>query len=254
LTGGEAGPVADGRGLMTEDGDGQRPGEAGSLADLAVGTIRDRILDLTLAPGSRIDDRELMERFGVSRTPAREALNRLMAEGLVQFRPNRGAFVRPLDVDDVRQFFDAYYVAERAVGHFCRFDDPALVADLLAIQEEHEAAVAAYRFLEVSRRNAELHLRIARATGNPHLQDFAARIHNLARRLAVFVYRVEFEDRPLLDAQQRHIVAEHHAIIAAIALADRERLVGLLTAHAGRFQTRLTRFLDSRQGAEFAVV
>ena len=69
-----------------------------SLTEVAVETIRDRILDLTLRPGLRIDEKLLMERFRLSRTPAREALNRLMAEGLVEMQANKGTFVRPLDV------------------------------------------------------------------------------------------------------------------------------------------------------------
>ena len=62
-----------------------------TLTDAAVDTIRNRILDMTLVPGSRIDAPLLMKQFKLSRTPAREALNRLAAEGLVVLHANRGA-------------------------------------------------------------------------------------------------------------------------------------------------------------------
>ena len=87
-----------------------------SYTNLAVDVIRHRILDLTLEPGKRIDDKLLMEQFGLSKTPIREALNRLATDGLIDLHPNRGAYVRPLDLDDVRQFFEAYITSERTVG------------------------------------------------------------------------------------------------------------------------------------------
>ncbi|MGI9334044.1 MAG: GntR family transcriptional regulator, partial [Gammaproteobacteria bacterium] len=88
---------------------------AKSLTEAATDTIRDRILDLSIEPGQRIDEKLLMERFNLSRTPVREALNRLATDGLVEIQSNRGAFVRPLDVRHIRQLFDAYIATERMV-------------------------------------------------------------------------------------------------------------------------------------------
>src|SRR5258705_12360576 len=66
-----------------------------SLTELAVETIRDRILDLTLRPGLRIDQKLLMERFRLSRTPARQARNRLSPQGLRRSQANKGPPVPP---------------------------------------------------------------------------------------------------------------------------------------------------------------
>ena len=92
-----------------------------TLTDAAVDTIRNRILDMTLVPGSRIDAPLLMKQFKLSRTPAREALNRLAAEGLVVLHANRGAYVRRLDFDDIQALFDVYFVEERMLGQFRRY-------------------------------------------------------------------------------------------------------------------------------------
>lgn len=220
-----------------------------SLAGAATNKIRDRILDLTLKPGMQLDEALLRDRLGISRTPAREALNRLATEGLVESRSSRGYFVRALDLGDTARFFDAYLVAERSAAYFCRFTHPELVDDLLAIQALHSAAVQQGDFLEISRQNAAFHLRIVAATENAYLSDFSSRLHNLARRLAIFVYAVESEQGGQLDEQQGHIVREHLGIIDAVRAGDRRELLDRMTTHADRFQQRISRFI-SGQGRE----
>jgi DNA-binding GntR family transcriptional regulator len=216
------------------------------LAVTATNTIRDRIVDLTLSPGTQLDEAVLRDRLRVSRTPAREALNRLVTEGLVESRANRGFFVRALDLSDTAQFFDAYMVSERSSAYFCRFKNQNLVADLQDIQAEHERAIRRNRFLDVSQHNAAFHVRIAEGTENSYLIDYSSKLHNLARRLAYFVYANEADDQALLNTQQRHIVEEHYRIIGAIENADRTTLLDEMTAHAERFQHRISRFVSRK--------
>ena len=223
----------------------RRIGPEQPLAVTATNTIRDRILDLTLRPGTQLDEAILRDRLGISRTPAREALNRLVTEGLVEARAKRGFFVRALDLADTAQFFDAYMVAERSCAYFCRFTNLGLVKDMKLIQVQHERAVRRNRFLDVSQYNAAFHVRIAEATENAYLIDYASRLHNLARRLAYFVYANEADDEKLLASQQKRIVEEHHRIIVAIEQADRNMLLGALTAHAERFRNRVGRFVSA---------
>lgn len=230
---------------------GSPSGTNPSLAVIATNKIRDRILDLTLAPGMQLDESVLMSRLGISRTPAREALNRLMTEGLVEARANRGFFVRPLDLGDTARFFDAYLIAERSIGLLCRFRHANFLEDMEAIQRKHEAAIDQDGFLEVSYHNAALHVRIAVATENPHLIDFSSRLHNVARRLVYFVYHHEADDRPSLTQQQQHIVNEHRRIIDAVRRAERAELMDLLTKHADRFRIRISRFMAGRPLADF---
>src|SRR4051812_35429851 len=144
-------------------------------ADAAI-IIRNRILDLTLPPGSRIDDRLLMDRFNMGRTPAREAFNRIASEGLIIIERNRGAFVRPLDIQHIQHFFDAYIASERIVGYFCRFDDPTLERDVAAIQRSYLEAYAKEQLLQMTRANARLHGRIAVATRNEYVAENALRL------------------------------------------------------------------------------
>ncbi len=74
--------------------------------------LRDEILDGALKPGEAIVQEEIGARFGVSRSPVREALRQLEAEGLVEYRPNRGAVVAPLDEASVRRTFELRRIVE----------------------------------------------------------------------------------------------------------------------------------------------
>ena len=221
-----------------------------SLTEAAVETIRDRILDLTLEAGSRIDEKVLMERFALSRTPAREALHRLVAEGLVQMEPKKGAYVRPLDVSHIRQLFDAYFVSERMNGFFCQTTDPGLVDDLKEIQAAYETAQERRRFLDMTRVNTRFHLRVASATHNEYLIDFSARLQNQARRLSYFVYLHEAARRAQLDRHQTRVRKDHLEIIDTVGEHDNARLVDVLTRHARLFHERIMRTVGAAAGAD----
>ena len=77
-----------------------------SLHDQVVSRVRDLIIEGALEPGARIDEADLIQRLGVSRTPFREALRTLAAEGLVIVRPSRGSTVRKLTREDVKSMLE----------------------------------------------------------------------------------------------------------------------------------------------------
>src|SRR5438034_2266320 len=83
-----------------------------SLADKAYHAIRGLIVSLDLAPGTVIDERELIERLGIGRTPVREALRRLAQERLVEVYPRRGMFVTGVDVRELARLSEVRAVLE----------------------------------------------------------------------------------------------------------------------------------------------
>ena len=229
--------------------DSQKP--PASLTDAAVNIIRNNILDLTLTPGSWIDDKLLMQRFQLSRTPVREALNRLVAEGLVTIQKYKGAQVSPVDMEHIRQFFDAYIASERMNGYFCNTSHAGLVSDLDATEKLYESAANAGQFLEMTRLNAALHHRIAAATENIHLADFSARLQNISRRLTIFLMQIEagIDIRP--GDYQAAIRADHNAMIESIGHSDNIGLVRVLTSHAEQFHNRVTRAMGNTKASSF---
>ena len=87
-----------------------------SLHGEVLSRLRDSIVEGRLPPGARVPERELCAELGVSRTPLREALKVLAAEGLVELFPNRGARVRQFTATDVREFFELLAALESAAG------------------------------------------------------------------------------------------------------------------------------------------
>lgn len=218
-----------------------------SQTDGALDLIRSRIIDLTLEPGSRIDEPLLIKRFKLGRTPAREAINRLVAEGLVNIMPNRGGtYVRGLDFREIGEVVAAQQLAESILSQLCRFEDPTLVDDLEAIQQRYIAEVEQRNYLAITSINEEFHLRMHRSIGNSFFFEFAQSTHRHVRRLLVLIYKMEEAEQHVLDNQFEMNLDEHRQIIAAIRGHDRERLKDLLPAHARQAQQRLLRLLSGK--------
>ncbi|AKS31151.1 hypothetical protein AFA91_03795 [Mycolicibacterium goodii] len=226
----------------------------GSQTEAALQLIRSRIIDLTLPPGSRIDEALLLKQFELGRTPAREAINRLAAEGFVRIAPNRGGtFVRKLDLAEMSEIIVAHQLVENILGQLCNLDDPTLAADLQAIQEEYRQVVADLHYLRITELNERFHMRMNASIGNSFFLDFARSTHHHVRRLLMHVYDLE-SARPEHQVRQFELnVAEHDRIIEAVAAKDRPTLTALLPAHAATTQERLVDIIRSRHVEPFDI-
>src|SRR5580693_5132866 len=110
--------------------DGTRPAEA-SLHGEIVSRLRDYVVEGNIAGGARIPEKQLCELFGISRTPLREALKVLAAEGLIDLLPNRGARVRSLGSAQLRELFDVIGGLEALAGRLaCENITVAEVAEI----------------------------------------------------------------------------------------------------------------------------
>ncbi|WAJ29745.1 GntR family transcriptional regulator [Antarcticirhabdus aurantiaca] len=212
---------------MTEE-PGPAPTERkrGSGARMVYDSLRDEILDLVLPPGSAIDEVQLAERFGVSRTPIREALVRLAGEGLVNTLPNRSTMVSNIDYLNLHTYFDAlvlmYRVTTRLAAEHHR---PADLEPIRAAQFQFAEAVAAQDALAMIDTNAAFHTAIAEAGRNPHFLAFFNRLLDQGRRILRIYYNA-YEDR-----LPREFVDEHEAMIAAIERRDVAAADALAKAH-----------------------
>ena len=226
-----------------------------SQTEAALDHIRSSIIDLTIPPGSRIDENLLLNAFQLGRTPAREASNRRAAEGLVNIQPNRGGtFVRKLDFEEIGQILIAHQVSENVLGQLCRFDDEGLLADLAAIQKAYRIQVEARRYLDITALNEQFHMRMNRSIGNGFIETFAQSTHRHIRRLLVYLYRLEAAgpELPHNEAFERNL-GEHDRILEIVAAQDRAALIALLPEHARHTQDRLVRILASKQIEPFVL-
>ncbi|MEI4260833.1 GntR family transcriptional regulator [Roseovarius sp. D0-M9] len=220
----------------------------GSGVQFIYGVLRDEILNLTLAPGSPIDEVQLSERLAMSRTPIREALVRLAGEGLVTTLPNRSTVVANIDFLNLHTFFDAITLMYRVTTRLAA--EHRTEADLEAIrarQAEFAQAVAAQDALEMIGTNREFHAAIAVAGRNPYYESLFLRLLDEGRRL-LRLYYSSFDDQ----LPQRY-VTEHEEIIAAIEARDIEACDALAKAHADQITAQIRKMIAVDRRREIAL-
>ncbi|MBO9431875.1 GntR family transcriptional regulator [Sulfitobacter sp. R18_1] len=216
----------------------------GSGAQFVYSILRDEILDLTLLPGSPIDEIRLSERLSMSRTPIREALVRLASEGLVTTLPNRSTVVSNIDFMNLHTFFDAMTLMYRVTTRLAaQFHTPADMANIRARQVEFAKAVSAQDALSMIATNREFHAEIARAGRNPYYESLCLRLLDEGRRLLRMYYQ-SFDDQ--LPSEY---VQEHEDLIAAIEARDIGRADSLAATHADQIVRQIQALIsrDRRQ-------
>ena len=204
--------------------------------------LRMRILTLDIAPGSDLDEVSLCERYGMSRTPMREILQRLAGEGYVDLAQNRGAKVASMDLHVMRMFFQTapviYANVARLAAENCQAGD---VPGLQAIQDRFRAATEAGDAGQAALLNHQFHLKIGEMARNTYLLPSLKRMLIDHTRLSQTFYRPASDDEADRVAAA---VAQHDEMIAAFAARDAERAVDLTIDHWNLSRDRLERFVS----------
>lgn len=207
--------------LLAGEADTRRTADS---SDRAYHTIRKLLVEFTLKPGERINEVQLSRSLGVSRTPIREALNRLASEGFVSLTPNRGFFVRSLSTEGLLDLYELRSIIECAA--FKLMCERAEDSEIDRLRQYWEAIVDGYRDQAPDIILAEdegFHLLIAELSGNPELVGQLASINARIR----FIRRIQIE-HPSHDKAQ---VTSHSAIVAAAVKRDAENGMKLLREH-----------------------
>jgi DNA-binding GntR family transcriptional regulator len=198
------------------------PVERRSTAAVVADHIRAAIMRGTFPPGTQLGEVELASRLGVSRGPLREAMQRLVAEGLLRSESHRGLFVRDLDAADVRDVYTARTAVERAAGLLLLQGDRAAAAERLTRALAAMEAAAADP-VALADADHHFHAEFVAASGSPRLRRMAA---------ALLV-----ETRMCLTALQdtfppaAELIAEHRQLRDAVRDGDAVRLTTVLEAH-----------------------
>lgn len=184
---------------------------ANTIAD----ELEDMILDGRFANNDRLDEVQLANRFSVSRTPIREALQRLAQAGLVEHIPRRGVFVRQPGAIELIEMFEVMAELESACARFAamRITDTAL-EELNAANEKCQQAMQDRDSDTYYRENEHFHRIIYAQSGNSFLEAEANRLH---RRLKPF-RRLQLR----LRGRLRQSMSEHESILEALAKGDAE--------------------------------
>ena len=177
-----------------------------------------------LAPGTRLNERALGVRLGVSRTPLREAFRLLAAQGLIEHMPNRGVQVVTLSESDIRDSFEVMSGLEALSGELaCRRITDDEIAEIKALTFEMLAAHARSDLPTYYRHNRAIHDCINRAARNQLLSDVYS---TLNLRIQNLRFRSNF-DRDKWNKAAR----EHTEMIEALEARDAHRMSTILRAH-----------------------
>lgn len=203
--------------------------------------IRERIVDGSFRPGSQINEAQVAVQLNVSRGPVREAMQRLVQEGLLVGHRNRGVFVRELTAEDVAEIYSAREVIECAAAAkiiaMPHDERSRAVAALDAVVDRMPAAIAAGEWLRVARTDVDFHTQLVLSAGNARLHRAYA---TLATESLMCMANIEqaYPDTTV-------IVEEHRRIAWVIDAGDPDRAFDALHRHLSTADTYLSNAVQS---------
>ncbi|GAB3766981.1 GntR family transcriptional regulator [Ramlibacter monticola] len=186
--------------------------------------LRQMLVEGRIAPGAKLNERELSERLNVSRTPLREAIKMLAAEGLVELLPNRGAVAVSLTEEDIANTFEVMAGLESQAGELAA--QRITESELAEIQAMHFEMMAAYTRRDLSSYytlNARIHSAISAAAKNPVLAQVYQQVN---ARLQALRFRSNQDGEKWKNAMK-----EHEKMIEALAAHDGAAMREVLLSH-----------------------
>jgi DNA-binding GntR family transcriptional regulator len=204
--------------------------------------LRERIFSHELKPGAWIDEQAIAEQYGISRTPLREALKVLAAEGLVTLKPRRGCYVTEISERDLDEIFSVMSLLEGQ----CARDATLHASDtqLATIKTLHEELEAAARLDDINayfEANQAFHHQLQSVAGNRWLQQV---IEDLRKVIKLSRHHSLFSDGRLEQS-----LAEHRDILAAMLARDAAGAEAAMRTHIGSGRQALARFARNRSQA-----
>lgn len=185
-----------------------------------------------LKPGDRLVELDLAERFGISRTPVREAIRQLESDGLVAHRPRTGAVVRTLDYAEIAELYEMRAVLEATAARFAaRAASDIEIDELAAINRDMAASTSHFEI------NRQFHTVLLNAARNRFL---IRSVEAVQKTLLILGPSTLAESQRAEEA-----IAEHEAIVTAIADRDAPRAEAAMRAHIeAAYRARLRQFRE----------
>jgi len=205
--------------------------EPATLADLAYAQLKQLIFDFALMPGDRCSESELAQRLAVSRTPLRQALQRLQREGFLQVLPRLGWQVAPLDFDIFDELYDLRVLIEcHAVQHLAEAEERptlATLGELWLLPEAQRLSDGA----AVGSADEQFHSLLVQGSGNREM----ARVHREITERIRIIRRLDFTK----PARVQATYDEHARILRAITRRRGDEAQRLLRAHITQSKTEV---------------
>jgi DNA-binding GntR family transcriptional regulator len=208
-------------------------GKEASLANQAYQRLHQEILTCRLAPGQIVSERELAQRYDVSKTPMREALAQAVHEGFIQRLPGRGYIVSPITIRDIRELFDLRLILEcTAVERAAHSSNAELVAKLKEMAEVKYDPDEPESHISFLKTNRSFHLAMAEATNNQRIIILLSDLFNEMERLFHLGLRLRDSSEEMRREHRELVIAleqgDIHQALTAINLqiiSSRDRIL-----------------------------
>ncbi|HKE21453.1 MAG TPA: GntR family transcriptional regulator [Bryobacteraceae bacterium] len=210
-----------------------------NLTTLAYNSIKEYILEGRLDENSRLTEEFLSTQLGISKSPIREALNRLETEGLIRIEPRKGAYLRRLAAEEVTDLYDLREALETHVMRTAKLT-PVVLTELQQSLKRQRAFLKANDRTHYIEEDVHFHAELARATGNSHLCAVLENIQN----------QIWLSRRNTYDLSSSTAPDYHQAIVDALEANQRDKAEAAMRDHIQNVKRRLVEFLESSQVAE----
>lgn len=205
--------------------------------------LKKDILNADLPPGTVLDEVKLMSRFGVSRTPIREAIRRLITSDLVGMEPHRSAYVKALTLEDISEFFEAYQLTQRLV--FILSADRITAKQVETITKIEKNIAIAFRkqnIKEIRKLNDQFYAMVAIGCSNKYLQEHYIKLREFSSRLSAMIHKSLIGED--WDAHAESLQQDHDKIILALSKKDCHAIGGISDQDVLLFRQKLYRALE----------
>lgn len=208
-----------------------------STVERAYERIHNMAVNFEFKPDERLNESALSIKLGISRTPLREALNRLVAEGLLTFSNGRGFFCRSLNPVQIQELYEARIAieSEALIRTIARASD----AQLNALQAYLPAYMPSSDLAQMLQMDEAFHTRLAELSNNSELLHMLENI-NVRIRYVRSISLQHLRDNKGLDSKERRKLSTHRIIMEAAISRDPDRAVKALRTHIERHQDEIT--------------
>lgn len=207
-----------------------------NLTRLAYDSIKQYILNGKLDEGVRLTEEFFSTSLGISKSPIREALNRLETEGLIHIEPRRGAYLRDYSTQDINDLYDLRDALEKHVVHTAELTQQfiAELKESVRRMRKHLNDNDKSRYIE---EDMKFHASLADATGNRRLSKTLENVQN-----QIWIFR-----RKTYDLSSSTAADYHEAIVAALETGKRRRAEQAMSEHINTVRRRLLEFVQQEQ-------
>jgi DNA-binding GntR family transcriptional regulator len=208
---------------------------------MAYKSIKEYILDGHLRVDSRLTEEFLAGQLGISKSPIREALNRLETEGLIRIEPRRGAYLRNYTAKEGDELYDFREALEVHVIRTAKIT-PNLISELRASIDRQRGHLASREKVGYIQEDVTFHAMLAEATGNSLLRSELERLKNI-----IWLFR-----RNNYDVLSSAALDGHQLILDALEVGDREQAQGAMRQHISRVRRTLVNQMLAQEAAAMA--